>query len=99
MDTDNVYVVDSDGKLAKVTFDVVEIDWKFDFEYNGWVDYGPLPEGTNGEYEEETDDGSEEISGRVSDTDGTGGSDSGDQEDGASWGVVPGEAEGRGEPS
>lgn len=96
MDTDHVYLVDADGKIAKVTFDIVNVDWKYDYENDCWVDYGPLPEGMNAESEEETDDGGPEVSGRLPDADGAGGSDPSDQENGETRSLDSGE-ENRGE--
>lgn len=87
MDEGHVYLVDADGKIAKATFDIVEIDWKYDYESQVWVDYGPIPEGGYAEPEEETDDGGEEIQGRVPDPDGAGGGNQGDQENGETWGL------------
>lgn len=97
MDPEHVYLVDADGKMARVTFDIVNIDWKYDYENDVWVDYGPLPEGLDAAYQEETDDGGEEVSGRVSDSDGADGSHPSDEENGEARSLDSGEANGRGE--
>lgn len=78
-----MYLVDADGKISKANFDVIEVDWKYDNEYGAWIDYGPIPEGSDDQ--EETDDGGEAVSGRIPDAEGAGRGDSGDQENGEAW--------------
>lgn len=85
MSEQNVIAADPDGFLAVIPINEMQVDWRYDFEAGGWIDFG-LYEEPDGS-EEATDDGGSEVSGRISEADGTDGSDSGDEGYGAPWGV------------
>lgn len=87
---DYAIIVEGDGTIRDAALGELNIDWRYDRHAGVWLDIGPG--GELGD-EEAPDDGGEEVSGHLPDTDGAGGGDPGDREDGASRGVDPGEAD------
>lgn len=89
---DEAIIVSNDGRLMMATFEELNVDWRYDWRLQTWVDVGPSSEGEYGSpEEEETNDGGEEVSGSLSDAYRTDRSDPGDGEDGAPGSLDSGE--------
>jgi hypothetical protein len=84
------FVVLDDGNFEFISISSLKAEWRYDWRKNRWMDVQGF--GDSGQDEEEADDGSEEVSGRISDTDGADGGDTGEGEYGASRDVDPSEA-------
>lgn len=91
-DFEKAVIVEANGSIRSAMLWEINIDWRYDWRSQVWVDVGPYSEDDYGGPEEEaTDDGSAEVPGRLPDADGADGGDPSDGEDGTAGRVDPGE--------